>query len=186
MTSTPRPASGRPSGVPYPLSTPYHRDDLPDRGAPGAPASWGLRAAARIIDLVIVLLPTYALSAVFGETVDDRVVAPVWVLLLFPVTFMVYETVLVSRFGQTAGKYLCRVKVVEWESGDLPTPQEAFYRAIVPGVFLFLYLVFAPLIFIPGLIYLTSLADTMYRGVHDKAAHTIALAAPRNARPDVA
>jgi uncharacterized RDD family membrane protein YckC len=182
VTSSPRPRSGKPSQLPYPDATPYHRDDLPDRGAAGAPAAWGLRAAARIIDFVIVLLPANALTSLLGSDVDGRFRAPLWVLVIFPVTFMVYETVLVSRTGQTLGKFLCRIKVVEWESGDLPTTAEAFTRAIVPGIFLFLYLAFPPLLLVPALIYLTSIADTLYRGVHDKAAHTVVLAAPRPPR----
>lgn len=182
MSQNPRPRSGRPSGLPYPDSTPFRRDDLPDRGQPGAPAAWGLRAAARIIDLVIVLLPANALASVLGTEVDGRFEAPLWVLVVFPVTFMVYETVLVSRTGQTLGKIICRIKVVEWESGDLPTMQEALLRASVPGFFLFLYLLFPPLLLVPVLIYLTSIADTLYRGVHDKMAHTVVLSAPRPPR----
>jgi uncharacterized RDD family membrane protein YckC len=182
VSPNPRPRSGRPSQLPFPDETPFRRDDLPDRGAPGAPASWGLRAAARIIDFVIVLLPANLLVSLVGTEVDGRVEAPTWALLVFPVTYMVYETVLISRTGQTLGKFLCRIKVVEWESGDLPTPAEAFVRAIVPGVFLFLYLVFPPLLLVPVLIYLTSIADTLYRGVHDKAAHTLVLAAPKAPR----
>ncbi len=182
MRPNPRPRSGRSgrsSQLPYPDSTPFTRDDLPDRGAPGAPGAWGLRAAARIIDLVIVLVPVNLLVLLVGDRVDGRAVAPDWALLLFPLTFMVYETLLVSRTGQTIGKFLCRIKVVEWESGDLPTPAEAFVRALVPGAFLFLYLFFPPLLLMPALIYLTSVADSLYRGLHDKAAHTIVLAAPR-------
>jgi hypothetical protein len=36
------------------------------------------------------------------------------------------------------------------------------------------------LFFLPPVIYLTSVADTLYRGVHDKLANTIVLAAPRS------
>lgn len=182
MSPNPRPRSGRTSQLPYPDQTPFRRDDLPDRGAAGAPASWGLRATVRIIDFVIVLLPANLLVSLVGTEVDGRFEAPTWALLVFPLTYMAYETVLVSRTGQTLGKFLCRIKVVEWESGDLPTPAEAFSRAIVPGVFLFLYLLFPPLLLVPVLIYLTSIGDTLYRGVHDKAGHTIVLAAPKAPR----
>ncbi len=176
------PGSGRRSGVPYPALPPTSRDDLPGRGQPGAPGAWGLRAAARIIDLVIVLLPANVLAAAVGDTSDGQFQAPVWVLLVFPVTFVAYETVLVSRTGQTLGKLLCRLKVVEWRNGDLPTAREAFFRAMVPGVFLFGYLLFPPLLLLVPLVYLSSIADRLYRGIHDKVADTIVLYSPPAAR----
>ncbi len=178
--STPRPAgSGRPSGVPYPLSSPLSRHELPERGLAGSLPPFGLRAAARVIDFVIVLLPVNALARVLGESVDDRFEAPTWVLWIFPLTFVVYETVLVSRSGQTLGKLLCRMKVVEWTTGELPTAREAAIRAMVPGIFLMLYLLIPPLLLFVPVVYLSSIADTLARGVHDKAANTIVLLSPR-------
>lgn len=159
-----------------------HRDDLPDRGRLGAPAAWGARAAARILDLVIVLIPMNAVALVLGDRTDTGVEAPLWVRLIFPITFLAYETVLVSRNGRTIGKMLFRTTAVEWTTGELPTPKEAFIRALVPGVFYFLYLIggsFSLLFFLPPVIYLTSVADTLYRGIHDKLANTIVLFTPR-------
>lgn len=182
MNTPPLPGSGRPSGVPYPSSTPLHRDDLPDRGHPGAPAAWGLRAAARILDLVIVLLPMNLIALLVGDRTDAGVEAPLWVRLIFPITFMVYETVLISRNGRTIGKLLFRTAAVEWTTGELPTPREAFIRALVPGIWYFAYLLggaFSLLFFLPPIIYLTSVADTLYRGFHDKLANTIVLAVPK-------
>ncbi len=183
MNTPPLPGSGRPSGVPYPLSTPMHRDDLPDRGRPGAPAAWGARAAARILDLVIVLIPAYLVGLVLGDRAASDVAAPLWVRLIFPITFVAYETVLISRNGRTIGKMLFRASAIEWTTGELPTPKEAFIRAIVPGIFYFLYLLpgaFSFMFFLPPVIYLTSVADTLYRGIHDKLANTIVLATPRS------
>lgn len=182
MNTPPLPGSGRPSGVPYPPSTPLHRDDLPDRGHPGAPAAWGLRAAARILDLVIVLLPMNLIALLVGDRTDSGVQAPLWVRLIFPITFIVYETVLISRNGRTIGKLLFRTAAVEWTTGELPTPREAFIRALVPGIWYFAYLLGGPfslLFFLPPIIYLTSVADTLYRGFHDKLANTIVLAVPK-------
>ena len=182
MNPPPLPGSGRPSGVPYSPSTPVRRDDLPDRGRPGSPAALGARAAARILDLVIVLIPMNAVALAFGDRTDSGVEAPLWVRLVFPVTFVAYETVLISRNGRTIGKMLFRTTAVEWSVGELPTPKEAFIRAIVPGIWYFLYLLGGPfslLFFLPPVIYLTSVADTLYRGIHDKLANTIVLATPR-------
>ena len=51
--------------------------------------------------------------------------------------------------------------------------------AIVPGIFLFLYLLIPPLLLFVPVVYLSSIADTLARGVHDKAANTIVLLSPR-------
>ena len=187
----------RPSGLPYPPVPPTVRDDLPEqRGVPGSPASWGMRAAARIIDFVLVSLPFAYLSNVAGvkqiTSGPDKgdLTGPLWILLLFPVVYMAYETVLVSRTGQTVGKMLCRIKVVDWSTGMLLTPQQAAVRAFVPGVFL-LVAAAAPLVgvpwlgflqFAPLLVYVTVAASPVYRGVHDRAAGSIVLSAPRPPR----
>ncbi|MFZ4517525.1 MAG: RDD family protein [Microthrixaceae bacterium] len=188
--------SERPSGLPYPLVPPTVRDDLPDRGFPGAPASWGMRALARIIDVVIVSFPFGFLVAALGtKTIAEgpdkgQLSGPAWPLLLFPICFILYETVLISMFGQTLGKWVCQVKAVQWSDGRLATLQEGFIRAFVPGVFLLVAsaaaLLGVPALgylqFVPILIYLSSLANVIYRGPHDKAANTIVLAAPRSRR----
>ena len=187
----------RPSGLPYPMVPPTTRDELPEqRGVPGAPASWGMRAAARIIDFVLISLPFAFLSSAMGEKEissgpdKGELTGPLWVLLLFPLVYMAYETLLVSRTGQTVGKWLCRVKVVDWSTGTLLTPQQAAVRAFVPGVFL-LVSATAPILgvpvlgllqFVPLMIYVTVAASPVYRGVHDKAAGSIVLSAPRAPR----
>ena len=187
----------RDSGLPYPLSPPQGREMLPDRGLPGAPASWGMRALARIIDFIIVSFPFTILVSFLGvETVTKgpdkgELTGPLWTLLLFPIGFMLYETALISRFGQTLGKWVCQVKAVRYTDGHLSYQQEALTRAVLPGVFL-LAASAAPMLgvpllgylqFVPVIIYLSSLADPIYRGPHDKAANTIVLASPRFRRP---
>lgn len=184
---------GRPSGLPYPIAPPTGRDELPDRGEAGAPASWGLRAAARLMDFLLFSLLFGWITAALGtevvETSSNELVVkgPKWTFLLFPVFFLAYETVCISNWGQTLGKWVCQVKVVNWYDGSLPTMRQAAIRAFVPGVFL-LIAGFATMLDLPWLgylqlvaviIYLASLADVVYRGPHDKAAATIVLAAPR-------
>jgi hypothetical protein len=79
---------------------------------------------------------------------------------------------------------------LEWSTGTLLTPQQAGIRAFVPGVFLLISAT-APILgvpvlgllqFVPLMIYVTVAASPVYRGVHDKAAGSIVLAAPRAAR----
>ena len=161
--------------LPYPAETPRKREDLPDKGA-GSPAPWGLRAAARLLDLFVIYELWNLLIFLLGipRGLEAR--------LLFPVMFIVYETVTVARFGQTLGKFLFRIKVVQWSDGHLPTPLESAIRALVPGVFLLLAFIGGPFIYaaaIAVVIYLTSVADTLYRGIHEKTSNTIELLAPR-------
>lgn len=187
MNDSAQPSDGnRPSGLPYPLNPPVIRDDLPDKG-PGAPASWGLRAGARIFDFILISVPCGALAAALGsELTDDGWDGPVWPRFIFPVAFMAYETVLLATRGNTLGKYAFRVKAVSWERGTLPSFQEAAIRAILPGIFLLLAVaggLFSYLQLVPIVIYLSSLANPVYRGWHDKAADTIVLSSPRGLRP---
>jgi uncharacterized RDD family membrane protein YckC len=171
----------RPAGVPYPAVPPVVRNDLPPDG-PGAPARVGLRATARIIDFVIVLMPATLLGELFGVGRNDEglLEGPTWPRFILPVTFVLYETLMVAWRGQTIGKLLCRIQVVQWSTGQLPTAKEAALRAVVPGVFFFLYLLGGPfglLLFVPSMIYLSSVADPVRRGVHDRAGETIVLSA---------
>ena len=189
MNSSPDPAgSGRPSGLPYPADPPVIRDDLPDRGA-GAPASWGKRAGARLLDIVLISLPSLFLASALGVGTAERdgvteLTGPRWPLLIFPVAFIAYETFFVGWKGNTLGKFAFRAKVVAWAGGEVPTYQESAIRALVPGVFLIVAIAGAGtmlswLIVVPVVIYLSSLINAVYRGWHDKAADTIVLSAPR-------
>ncbi|MFM7068303.1 MAG: RDD family protein [Actinomycetes bacterium] len=189
-----QPSNGRPSGVPYPSFPPTARADLPEqRGAPGAPASWGLRAGARLFDYFLISLPFVALMRLVGvEQITKgpdagQLTGPLWVLVLLPIAYMAYEIVLSHRYGQTVGKRLCRITVVDWSTGSLLTLQQAATREFIPGVFL-LVASLAPIIgltalgwlqFVPLVVYATVVANPIYRGAHDTAAGSIVLAAPR-------
>jgi uncharacterized RDD family membrane protein YckC len=174
------------SGLPYPEHTPRGREDLPDHG-PGAPAPWGLRATARIIDLVVVLVPATLLAEAFGVRRDDEglLVGPMWPRLIFPSLFIAYELVTTGVLRRSVGKFLCRITVVQWTTGAAPTPRQGLVRGVVAGIWFLLALiggVLGYLVFVPVVVYLTSIADSLYRGVHDKAAGTIVLADPQRGR----
>lgn len=184
---TPAPADPDPTpGLPYPDRTPQRRDDLP-AGGPGAPAPWGLRATARIIDLVVVLVPATLLAEAFGVRRDDEglLVGPMWPRLIFPLLFIAYELVTTGVVRRSVGKFLCRITVVQWATGAPPTPKQGLVRGVVAGIWFLLALiggVLGYLVFVPVVVYLTSIADSLYRGVHDKAAGTIVLADPLRGR----
>lgn len=169
--------------LPYPAETPRKREDLPDKGA-GSPAPWGLRAAARLLDLFVIYELWNLLILVLGieRGANSQMPVDLWARLLFPVMFIVYETVTIATFGQTLGKLICRVKVVQWSDGQPPSPLESTIRAIVPGVFLLIAFIGGPFFYAAGIavvVYLTSVADSLYRGIHEKASNTIELLAPR-------
>ena len=125
------------SGLPYPDQTPASRDDLPDRGLPGAPAAWGLRALARILDYMLFSLVFGYLAALLGTEVesDGDISGPTWPLLLFPIFFMIYETIGLAIFGQTIGKWVCQVKAVRYINGELAELSSTAVRAFIPGIF---------------------------------------------------
>jgi uncharacterized RDD family membrane protein YckC len=181
------PLSGdRATGLPYPPEPPLVRDDLPDKG-PGAPASWGLRAGARIFDYILLSLPAAALADALGTRItSDGWEGPIWPRFIFPVAFIAYETIFIAWRGNTVGKFLFRVKAVSWERGTLASVQEAGIRALLPGIFLLVAVaggLLSYLQFVPIIIYLSSLTHPVYRGWHDRAADTIVLSAPRGLRP---
>ncbi len=174
----------RPSGQPYPVRPPTERDELPAAGL-GAPASVPRRAGARLVDFVGLSIPVALVTTTLGVEIDadtGRVEGPLWPRFVFPIVFMLYETVLIGRYGQTVGKALFRIQAVDWGRGGLASYRQAAIRAVVPGVFLLLAVlggVLGYLQFVAIVIYLSSLADVLYRGWHDKAAATIVLSRPR-------
>jgi len=141
-----------------------------------------------LFDLLAVYVVSVSLIGLLGvETnADGELVGPVWPLFLFPVLFMAYETFLIGRNGQTLGKFLLRIRAIDWNRGGIASYQQAAIRAVVPGFFLF-GTVFGGalglLALIPVVIYLSSLVNPVFRGLHDRAAGTIVLAAPWVKRP---
>ena len=76
---------------------------------------------------------------------------------------LIYHTVLVWQNGMTLGKYIMKIKVIELETGDIPSFQRSFLRASVriPSELLF-YLGFLMAFFVP-----------LKQTLHDKLSHCI-------------
>lgn len=76
---------------------------------------------------------------------------------------LIYHTVLVWQNGMTLGKYLMKIKVIEMETGHIPSFQRSFLRASVriPSELLF-YLGFIMAFFVP-----------LKQTLHDKLSHCV-------------
>jgi len=126
-------------------------------------ASIGQRVGARLIDWILLFMASF-LILVFP---DSRVGYLVWMAVV-----AAYEAAAVSRTGQTVGKRILGIAVVDHRNGAVPTLRAALVRvapvlavmAIVPGQFFPAVLVF---------IYFTAAfsADD-YRGLLDRLART--------------
>ncbi|MCW7946518.1 membrane protein [Streptomyces hygroscopicus] len=139
-------------------------------------ADSGKRVLARIIDMIIVGVAVWLLSwafhttqysvdaqrAQFGRSFGQSVIAAV--------LYVAYDTVLISRSGQTIGKKLLNMRVANLDNGATPSVATSLIRAAV------LWLPFA---FCCACIWTAicggwSFFDKPYKqGLHDKAAKTV-------------
>lgn len=71
------------------------------------------------------------------------------ILVIFAIKVL-YHTVLIWQNGMTLGKYLMKIKVIDFETGNTPSFQKAFLRASIriPSEVLF-YLGFLMAFFVP-------------------------------------
>lgn len=136
--------------------------DLPDAGL-------GLRAAARLADVVLVMVPAWLVLApllilAFGSSRPASLGA---VALAWAVT-VGYETWLTTATGQTVGKRAVGIRVVDRATARPPRNQASFRRAALPPVLGTV---------LPGLgwflPYLWAVWDPSRRGLHDRVAGTI-------------
>ncbi len=100
----------------------------------GEAASAKRRTAAVAIDLTVVYLVCVALfAATYRGDYDgfavDLLLLPVAVVLL-----LLYDWLFIALKGQTPGKMLCRIKVVN-EAGEKPRPMQALRREVVGKFF---------------------------------------------------
>ncbi|MEV0528051.1 RDD family protein [Streptomyces sp. NPDC050439] len=139
-------------------------------------AESGKRVLARIIDMILVGVVVWLLSWGFGTSEFD--VDPDKVeygksfgqSLLAAVLYIAYDSIMISRTGQTLGKKWLGLRVANLNDGATPTLQTALVRAAV------LWLPFA---FCCACIWTAicggwSFFDKPYKqGLHDKAAKTV-------------
>ena len=148
---------------------PREPGDFPPSG-PNSLASFGQRAAARLIDWAIIGIPAMLIVFAFATVKNNQAQFPSWSAVPFVVMMIAYEVALVTWTGQTLGKMLLGVRVARLVNGTQPDATQATMRALVPisVVVLPLYLAICY-----PFVYLTALYTPMRRGIHDSAAGTV-------------
>jgi RDD family len=143
---TTRAGSGDPSG-PGDTGYPGDRLGLPSTGS-GSVAGYGRRLGALFFDWLVALLTVSLIAAVAGLRPSPGNLWPV-------AAFGVETWLLTTLFGLTFGKRLLGLRVVRLDGGPVG-PLWALVRTALL------------LVVVPALLW-----DRDYRGLHDKAAHTV-------------
>ncbi|MDT0397452.1 MULTISPECIES: RDD family protein [Streptomyces] len=200
MTTEPPPGSGQqpPDDDPFTKHPPPGGPETPGPGSPydtpgagggpygGGPpdplagmpplAESGRRTLARIIDMILVGIVVWLLTWPFGVSEynvdgdDVNVGNSLGQSVIAAVLYIAYDTIMMSRNGQTLGKKWLRMRVADLADGSTPSTQTAFVRALV------LWLPFA---FCCACVWTIiaggwSFFDRPYKqGLHDKAAKTV-------------
>ncbi|WP_328747822.1 RDD family protein [Streptomyces sp. NBC_00285] len=169
----PPPYGGGPQG-----GDPYGGGSYPSDPLSGMPplASSGRRTLARIIDLilvaVVVWLITWGLGVSEYDVNSDNVEygKSLAQSLLAAVLYIGYDTVMISRSGQTLGKKWLGMRVANLDNGSTPSVQTTLIRSAVLWI---------PFAFCCACIWTAisggwSYFDKPYKqGLHDKAAKTV-------------
>ncbi|MEU6342331.1 RDD family protein [Streptomyces sp. NPDC046977] len=170
------PYGGAPQGGPY--DTPYGGAPTPDPLAGMPPlAHRGRRLLARIVDGLIIGIPIYAITWAFwgaydytsgyGKSFAEGVI--------YAVVYLVYQVLMLTRYGQSLGKKLLKVRVGMLADGTNPSTPAALKREAVYSL--------VPVIPCCGSIFwiievLWCTWDKPYRQcLHDKAGQTVVVSA---------
>jgi uncharacterized RDD family membrane protein YckC len=136
-------------------------------------ADIGTRVGARIIDALVVAIPVAALFLAFTD-IDveaETIEMPTWVTLAALAVSALYEILLIAFSGQTVGKRLLRIQVVDVATGRPPRLGSATIRYLVPTVPAAVPIAGAALI--GPLVYLSAAWSPTRQGWHDRAAGTV-------------
>lgn len=146
------------------------------------------RLGARILDFLIFAIPSVVIWAIvrgrdaFGvdepatvTSIDELLVAELGALLLGVLVSLVYEVVPTAYWGQTLGKRILGIKVVNVATGEPP----GFSKSLGRWALLTLP-VSVPYVQYVGVVFyllcvLTMGHEPFYRGWHDKAAGTLVI-----------
>lgn len=120
---------------------PTEAQSFPATGVNSLAPIW-VRAVARLIDSLIVAVPTFlvfAVAALVSVGTDAEAAAQdrglqIWVTGAAFVSAVIYETVGVTLWGQTLGKLIVGIRVARQANGRNPQWWEAAIRVALPGV----------------------------------------------------
>jgi uncharacterized RDD family membrane protein YckC len=155
--------------IPDETPRPRGPDDFPSAG-PNSLASIGQRAAARLLDTVLIGVPAVLVLLPFVTVEGNKVTSiPGWAILPFVAMMVVYEVALETWLGQTLGKMLLGVRVARLVNGTGPDVSQVTLRALLPASVLAIPFISVAYPFI----YLTAGFSPMRRGVHDHAGGTV-------------
>ena len=132
-------------------------------------AGLGQRIGARLLDWVVLIAAGFLLTVAFGEVRwGEPFVVPDWLRVANLLLSVVYEVVLVALTGQTIGKRLLGIRVVDATTFALPDLGQAGRRALPNVVGLLPWIgSFAPLL------YLRALYHPRRQGYHDAFASMV-------------
>jgi len=175
------PPYGGGTGDPYGGGGPY--DNGPYGGGSADPlagmpplADSGKRVLARIIDMIIVGIVVWLLSWAFGfsqytlDTDKIKFADSFGREVVGAVLYIAYDTLMISKSGQTLGKQLLNLRVANLDNGATPSVQTSLMRAAVLWI---------PFAFCCACVWTAiaggwSFFDRPYKqGLHDKAAKTV-------------
>ena len=148
-----------------------------ERAAPAIPgdavlASFPARIGGLLVDQAVAGLPVFAVFASLGYTANDMLTgdAAFWFNIAFIAVGLLHETIGISRFGRTVGKWLCRTRVVHAVDGGSVTVSSAFIRSLVPAAF---GVIPGVGMFLEMSVYFWAFVDPRRQAIHDKAAGTL-------------
>lgn len=167
------PAGGTPYG-----GDPYGGGSYPTDPLAGMPplAGSGRRTLARIIDMILVGIVVWLLTWASGiseydvDADDVEYGKSLAQSLVAAVIYIAYDTVMISRSGQTLGKKWLGMRVANLDNGATPSAQTTLIRSAVLWI---------PFAFCCACIWTAisggwSFFDKPYKqGLHDKAAKTV-------------
>jgi uncharacterized RDD family membrane protein YckC len=157
-------------------------DAFPAAGV-NALASISSRAAARIIDTIVVLVPTsvvvlivaLATVGVDADAMQDSDGVVAWTTGTTFVLQFLYETVAITLWGQTLGKLVLGVRVARLANGRCPLWWESGIRVALPSL---VWAIPHPVAQLAALgLYLVAMFDPLRRTVPDRAAGTVVVRA---------
>ncbi|MER6144669.1 RDD family protein [Streptomyces sparsogenes] len=94
-------------------------------------ANRGRRLVARIVDALIIGIPVGLVMAVLVgdyDPVNNNNEATA-MTIVYALVYFVYEGLMLTKYGQTVGKKLMRIRVAMLENGEIPAGQPGWLRA---------------------------------------------------------